>query len=80
MRPVTLQKTDGCTIAIARAPEGKMRVRVSTWAEPASILADQVLESRIRQGQVHILRKPRVQDDEDREFRATNAAYLGDDL
>jgi hypothetical protein len=43
-------------------------------------LADQVLKCRIRQGQVHILRKPRVKDDEDREFRATNAPYLGDDI
>ena len=80
MRPVTLQKTDGCTIAIERAPEGKMRVRVSTWAEPASILADQVLECRIQQGQVHILRKPRVENDVDRELRAVNAPYLGDDV
>jgi len=80
MRPVTLQKTDGCTIAIERAPEGKMRVRVSTWAQPASILADQVLDCRIRQGQVHILRKPRVENDVDRELRAVNAPYLGDDV
>jgi hypothetical protein len=65
MRPLTLQKTDECTIAIERAPEGKMRVRVSTWAEPATILADQVLKCRIRQGQVHILRKPRVDEDAD---------------
>jgi hypothetical protein len=57
-----------------------MRVLVATWAEPATILADQVLELGIRLGQVHILRKPRVEDDEDREFRATNAAYLGDDV
>ena len=45
-----------------------------------TILADQVLELRIRQGQVHIVRKPRIEDDEDREFRATNAPYLGDDV
>ena len=30
-----------------------------------TILADQVLELRIRQGQVHILRRRRVEDDED---------------
>jgi hypothetical protein len=40
-----------------------MRVRVSTWAEPAT---DQVLKCRIRQGQVHILRKPRVKEAADR--------------
>jgi len=45
-----------------------------------TILADQVLELRIRQGQVHIVRKPWIEDDEDREFRATNAPYLGDDV
>ena len=66
MRPETLQKTDECTIAVDPAPEGKMRVRVSTWAQPASILADQVLDCRIRQGQVHILRKPRVKEAADR--------------
>jgi hypothetical protein len=43
-----------------------MRVRVSTWVEPATILADQVLKCRIRQGQVHILRKPRVKEAADR--------------
>jgi hypothetical protein len=48
--------------------------------EPVVILADQVLEVRIRQGEVHILRKPRVEDDVDRELRAVNAPYLGDDV
>jgi hypothetical protein len=57
-----------------------MRTRVSTWAETATILADQFLKCRIRQGQVHILRKPRVEDDEDPELRVVNAPYLGDDL
>jgi hypothetical protein len=33
MRPGTLLKTDKCTIAVERAPQGKIRVRVSTWAE-----------------------------------------------
>jgi hypothetical protein len=80
MTPDTLLKTDKCTIAVEAAPEGKIRVLTTAWAEPVIILADQVLEVRIRQGQVHILRKPRVEDDEDREFRATNAPYLGDDV
>jgi hypothetical protein len=80
MTPDTLLKTDKCTIAVETAPEGKIRVLTTAWAEPVIILADQVLEVRIRQGQVHILRKPRVEDDEDREFRATNAPYLGDDV
>jgi len=73
MTPDTLLKTDKCTIAVEAAPEGKIRVLTTAWAEPVVILADQVLEVRIRRGQVNILRKPRVEDDEDREFRATNA-------
>jgi hypothetical protein len=80
MRPDTLLKTDKCTNAVEAAVEGKIRVLTMAWAEPVVILADQVLESRIRQGQVHIVRKPRIEDDEDRAFRATNAAYLGDDV
>jgi len=80
MTPDTLLKTDKCTIAVETAREGKIRVLTKAWAEPVVILTDQVLEVRIRQGQVHILRKPRVEDDEDREFRATNAPYLGDDV
>jgi hypothetical protein len=62
MKPGTPLKTDKCTIAVETSPKGKMRVRVSTWAEPATILADQVLELRIRQGPVHILCKPRVEE------------------
>ncbi|MGD0420231.1 MAG: hypothetical protein ABSA68_11755 [Xanthobacteraceae bacterium] len=68
------------TIAVEAAPEGKIRVLTIAWAEPVVILADQVLEVRIRRGQVNILRKPRIEDDEDRKFRETNAAYLGDDV
>jgi hypothetical protein len=79
MRPDTLLKTDKCTIAVERAPEGKIRVRVSTWRS-GDHTRRPVLELRIRQGQVHIVRKPRIEDDEDREFRATNAPYLGDDV
>ena len=80
MTPDTLLKTDKCTIAVETAPEGKIRVLTTAWAEPVVILADEVLEVRIRRGQVNILRKPRIEDDEDREFRATNAPYLGDDV
>jgi hypothetical protein len=80
MTPDTLLKTDKCTIAVETAPEGKIRVLTTTWVEPVVILADQGLEVRIQQGQVHILRKPRVEDDVDRELRAVNAPYLGDDV
>ena len=44
------------------------------------MLADEVLEIRARFGQLHLLRKPRIYDDEDRELRKLNAPYLGDDL
>jgi hypothetical protein len=67
-------------ISVETAPEGKICVLTTAWAEPVVILADQVLEVRIRLGQVHILRKPRVEDDVDRELRAVNAPYLGDDV
>jgi hypothetical protein len=30
------------------------------------LLADQVLEVRMRKGQVHLLRRPRIEDPEDR--------------
>ena len=80
MTPDTLLKTDKCTIAVEAAPEGKIRVLTTAWVEPVVILADQGLQVRIQQGQVHILRKPRVEDDVDRELRAVNAPYLGDDV
>jgi len=57
MTPDTVLKTDKCTIAVEAAPEGKIRVLTTAWAQPVVILADQVLEVRIREGQVHILRK-----------------------
>ena len=62
MRPGTLLKTDKCTIAVEAGIEGKIRVLTTAWAEPVIILADDVLELRIRQGQVHILRKPRIEE------------------
>jgi hypothetical protein len=62
MTPDTLLKTDKCTIAVETAPEGKIRVLKTAWAEPVVILADQVLEVRIRRGQINILRKPRVEE------------------
>jgi hypothetical protein len=52
------QESRGCEAA----PEGKIRVLTTAWAEPMVILADQVLEVRIRRGQINILRKPRVEE------------------
>jgi hypothetical protein len=45
---------DGCTLTIDRAPEGKFKVRSGTAVIDTTILADQVLELRIPQGQVHV--------------------------
>jgi hypothetical protein len=53
MTPGTLLKTDKRTIAVETAPERKIRVLTTAWAEPVVIAADEVLEVRIRQGQVH---------------------------
>ena len=61
----TLLICDGCTLTVDRAPEGKFKVRSGTAVIDTTILADQVLELRIRQGQVHVLRRRKVLDPED---------------
>ncbi len=48
MRPETLLKSDACTLAIERLPEGKIRVRAVAWEDGKTIMADQVLEVRFR--------------------------------
>ena len=53
---------DGCTLTIDRAPEGKFKVRSGTAVIDTTILADQVLELRIRQGLVHVLRRREAED------------------
>ncbi len=47
---------EGCTLAVDRADGGKMKVRSGTAVIDSTILSDQVLELRMRQGQVHVLR------------------------
>ena len=61
----TLLICDGCTLTVDRAPEGKFKVRSGTAVIDTTILADQVRELRIRQGQVHVLRRRKVLDPED---------------
>ena len=61
----TLLICDGCSLTVHRAPEGKFKVRSGTAVIDTTILADQVLELRIRQGQVHVLRRRKVLDPED---------------
>ena len=51
--------------AVARLPGGKFSVRSGTSQIETVILADQVHELRIRQGQVHVLRPSKVLDPED---------------
>lgn len=53
----TLLICDDCTLAVDRAPECKFKVRSGTAVIDTTILADQVLELRIRQGQVQVLRQ-----------------------
>ncbi len=60
-----LLKCDSCTLAVDRLPDGKFKVRSGTAVIDTTILADQVLELRIRQGQVHVLRRRKVPDPED---------------
>ncbi len=61
----TLMICDGCTSAVDRAPKGKFKVRSGTAVIDSTILADQVLELRMRQGQVHVLPRRNVLDSED---------------
>ncbi len=58
----TLLICDGCTLAVERVPEGKMKVRSGTAVVDTKILADRAFELRIRQGQVHVLRRRKVLD------------------
>ena len=58
----TLLVCDGCTLTVDRAPEGKFKVRSGTAVIDTMILADQVLELRIRQGQVQVMRRRKALD------------------
>ena len=46
-------------------PDGKFEVMGGTWDQEAHFLADQVLEVRVRAGQPHFLRRPKILDPED---------------
>jgi hypothetical protein len=61
----TLLICDGYTLTVDRAPEGKFKVRSGTAVIDTTIVSDQALELRIRQGQVHVLRRRKVLDPED---------------
>jgi hypothetical protein len=72
MGPVTLEKvleklavTDKTTLAIEKAPEGKIRVTSNAWASEKVILKGEVLEVRNVDGRLHVARKERRPDDWD---------------
>jgi hypothetical protein len=60
-----LATTEKTTIAIAREEGGKIRVKLSTWADEKVILKDEVLEVRNVDGRLHIARKARKPDEWD---------------
>jgi hypothetical protein len=58
-----LAVTDKTTLVCENAPEGKVRVTSSAWAQEKVILKDQVLEVRNVDGRLHIAREARHHDD-----------------
>ncbi len=74
----TLLKTDKATVALEAQQLGKIRLQVSALLDGAVILEDQIPEVRWRQGQLHLMRLPRVPDAIDRAFVEENADSLGE--
>jgi len=70
MRQDPLLKTDKCSISLEYVAGGKIHVNSSSWEDLKAILPDQVLEIRVRSDQLHLIRRPRLDGDEDRELRA----------
>ncbi len=60
MQHETLLKTDDRTIAVKAEKDGKFTVNSSAWDDRKTILADQVLELRWVEGQVHLLRRAKT--------------------
>ena len=62
-----LATSDRITIVIERQPDGKMRVKSTSWDGEKVLLRDQVLEVRnaTSDGQLHIARKVKRHDDWD---------------
>ena len=63
-----------------RLPENKFSVRSSTSQIDTVILADQVLEIRMRNGQIHALRRVRVEDPIDRPNGWFDEGVVADEL
>jgi hypothetical protein len=62
-------------ISLEYVTGGKIRVNSISWDDVKTILPDQVLEIRVRSSQLHLIRRPRLEGDEDRELLAA----LGDE-
>ena len=53
----TVAKTEGCTVTFTKLPDGKFKAMGGTSDPRGVFLADQVLEVRVRAGQLHFLRR-----------------------
>ena len=65
MKPETVAKSDAATVTFTKLADGKLKAMGGTWDREAHFLDDQVLEVRIRAGQPHFLRRPKILDPED---------------
>ena len=61
-----LGAADNMTLTVGRLPDGKFSIKSGTSQIDTVILANQVAELRIRGGQIHVLRKIRLDDALDR--------------
>ena len=75
-----LGSADSLTSTVTRLPEGKFSVRSGTSQIDTVILADQVLELRIRGQLFHALRKPKATDAYSRREDLGCTARLADDI
>ena len=75
-----LGSAESLTITATRLPEGKFSVRSGTSQIDTVILAGQALELRIRQGQVHVLRRSKVLDPEDQFQTGSSGGEVADDI
>ncbi len=60
-----LATTDGLTVVFSKAEGGKIKLGSRAWDNGETILPDQVLEVRMRQGQIIFLRRGRKPDPTD---------------
>ena len=75
-----LGSAESFTITASRLPEGKFSVRSGTSQIETVILADQVLELRMRGQLIHCLRKSKATDAYSRLEDLGRTARLADDI